>query len=247
MANRLFGVDVSPSNVIDETLKQVIQVPVPAPGENLRNAVTIPAPLEEVYAVTHHPLAAWVEQTLGLETKDGNLVRHSPETFAAATTRLAEESGVDEAACGEKLRAVLEAGNLARFNENQPVFAFRLHQFLSSGSSVRATLEPLDQRELTMEGRYLAEEKVLFPLAFCRECGQDFYLVELIEENGGEKLVPRSPMGEGFDEDTQGEPGFFSIEDGDLWHDDEEELPDFWFRELKNCRPIKDNYAVYRP
>ena len=149
---------------------------------------------------------------------------------------------------GKSSRRVLEAGNSARFNENQPVFAFRLHQFLSSGSSVRATLEPLDQRDLTMEGHYLAEdEKVLFPLAFCRECGQDYYLVELVEEDGGEKLVPRAPMGEGFDEDTQGEPGFFSIEDGDLWSDDEDELPDFWFRELKNSRPIMDNYSAHRP
>ena len=99
-----------------------------------------------------------------------------------------------------------------------------------------------------MAGHYLAEEdKVLFPLAFCRECGQDYYLVELVEENGREKLIPRSPMGEGFDEDTQGEPGFFSIEDGELWPDDEDELPDFWFRELKNSRRIRDNYAAHRP
>ncbi|MBC8281613.1 MAG: DEAD/DEAH box helicase, partial [Chloroflexi bacterium] len=248
VATRLFGVDVSPSNVIDETLKQMIQAPIATAGEDLRRAVTMPAPSAEVDAVTNHPLAAWVEQAFGLETNDGILVRHSPETFAAAGKRLAEESGVDEETCREKLQAVLEAGNLARINENQPVFAFRLHQFLSSGSSVRATLEPLDERELTMEGHYLAEEgKVLFPLAFCRECGQDYYLVELIEENGTEKLIPRSPMGEGFDEDTQGEPGFFSIEDGDLWPDDDDELPDFWFRELKNSRPIRDNYAAHRP
>ena len=140
VATRLFGVDVSPSNVIDETLKQVIQVPLPAPGEELRNAVTRPAPSAEMDDVTHHPLAAWVEQAFGLETKDGMLVRHSPETFAAASKRLSDESEVDESTCRGKLQAVLESGNLARFNENQPVFAFRLHQFLSSGSSVRATL-----------------------------------------------------------------------------------------------------------
>jgi len=247
VATRLFGVEVAPTNVIDETLKLVIQVPVPAAGGELRRAVTMPVPPPEVDAVTHHPLAAWIEQAFGLENRNGVLVRHSPETFGAAATRLADESGVDEQTCREKLRAVLEAGNLARINENQPVFAFRLHQFLSSGSSVRATLEPLEQREVTMEGHYLADaEKVLFPLAFCRECGQDYYLVELVEEAGCEKLVPRSPMGQGFDEDTQGEPGFFSIEDGELWPDDEDELPDFWFRDLRNSRRIRDNYAAHR-
>ena len=139
-------------------------------------------------------------------------------------------------------------GNEARVNPAQPVFAFRLHQFLSSGSSVRATLEPLESRHLTMEGQYKADDKrVLFPLAFCRECGQDYYLVSLIEENGVEKLIPRSPMGEASDEDTDGKSGFFAIEDGELWADDEDEIPEFWFQELRNSRRIRDNYAEHRP
>jgi hypothetical protein len=198
--------------------------------------------------VVNHPLAAWVEEAFGLTTEDGRLVRHPPETFAQAADRLAHDADLDRATCAERLRAVLDAGNEARLNPAQPVFAFRLHQFLSSGSSVRATLEPLESRHLTMEGQYKADaERVLFPLAFCRECGQDYYLVSRIEENGVEKLIPRSPMGEVSDEDIDGEAGFFAIEDGDLWAGDYDELPEFWFQELRNSRRIRDNYAAHRP
>ena len=73
VATRLFGVDVSPTNVIAETLRQVIQIPVPSLGEELRSSVMMPSPLSEVDAVTRHPLADWVEQAFGLETKDGNV------------------------------------------------------------------------------------------------------------------------------------------------------------------------------
>ena len=84
-------------------------------------------------------MAAWVEDAFGLSTEDGSLVRHPPERFADAVARLSEDSGVDIDSSEQKLRDILDAGNLALVNPNQPVFAFRLHQFLSSGSSVRAT------------------------------------------------------------------------------------------------------------
>ena len=73
-----------------------------------------------------------------------------------------------------QLRAALEAGNEAEADEGHPIFAFRLHQWLSSGNSIYATLEPPDIRECRMEGQYRADdERVLFPLAFWRECGQE--------------------------------------------------------------------------
>ena len=248
VASKLFGVTVPPANVIDETLRCVAKVPVPATREELRAAVEAPPPAPNVEAVVNHPLAAWTEEAFGLSTEDGRLVRRSPETFAGALLRLVEETGLGASLCDERLRAVLEAGNEARFNPDEPVFAFRLHQFLSSGSSVYATLEPPETRELTMEGQYMAdEERVLFPLAFCRECGQEYYLVSRIEEEGTEKLIPRSPMVGAPEEDTPGEGGFFAIEDGMLWAGDDEELPDFWFDQLKSGPRVKQRYAMHKP
>lgn len=248
VASRLFGVTVPAANIIDETLQRVAKVPVPATDDELRAAVEIEPPPPEVDAVVNHPLAAWAEETFGLATEDERLVRREPETFAGAVRRLADDTGLDASLCQDRLRAVLDAGNEARLAPDQPVFAFRLHQFLSSGSSVYATLESLDTRELTMEGQYKAdEERVLFPLAFCRECGQDYYLVSLVEEDGVEKLIPRSPMVGATEEDAPGEGGFFAIEYELLWAGDDGELPEFWFDQRKSGPRIKRRYAMHRP
>ncbi|NVM22775.1 MAG: DEAD/DEAH box helicase, partial [Desulfobacterales bacterium] len=163
VGTRLFGVTVPASNVIDETLQRVARVSVPTNQHELRQAVEAEPPAPTIEAVTNHPLSAWVEEAFGLATEEGRLVRREPETFANAVARLARETGIDINLCTQRLRAVLDAGNLAYLLPAQPIFAFRLHQFLSSGSSVYATLEPPDARHLTMEGQYKAdEERVLF-------------------------------------------------------------------------------------
>ena len=58
-----------------------------------------------------------------------------------------------------------------------PVFAFRLHQFLSGGSTVSASLDVDDSRHLSTSGQQYVvgeRERVLLPLAFCRACGQEY-------------------------------------------------------------------------
>jgi ATP-dependent helicase YprA (DUF1998 family) len=248
VASRLFGVTVPPSNVIDETLLRVAQVPVPARPDELRRAVEMEPPAPTVEAVVQHPLAAWVEEAFGLADEEGRLVRRPPETFTNAVQRLADETGLNLDLCGQRLRAILDAGNAARFTPEQPVFAFRLHQWLSSGSSVYATMEPPEERMLTMEGQYRAdEERLLFPLAFCRECGQEYYLVSRIEVDGQERLIPRSPMVGAPEEDIPGDGGFFAIEHDGLWAGDDEELPEFWFDQLRSGWRIKPRYAPHRP
>ena len=99
-----------------------------------------------------------------------------------------------------------------------------------------------------MDGQYrVDEDRLLFPLAFCRECGQDYYLVSRIEEHGSELLIPRSPMVGPADEDVQGEEGFFAVEHRELWAGDDDELPDPWFDERRSGRVIRPNYAEFRP
>jgi hypothetical protein len=205
-------------------------------------------PAATVEAVTSHPLSAWVEEAFGLATSEGRLVRREPETFTNAVERLAQESGLEVDLCNQRLHAVLEAGNQAHFSPEQPVFAFRLHQYLSSGGSVYATMESPEQRFLTMEGQYkVDEQRVLFPLAFCRECGQEYYLVARIEEDGAERLVPRSPIVGASDEDIPGEGGFFAIEKDGLWAGQDEELPEFWFDQLSSGWRLKPQYEKHRP
>ena len=248
LSSRFFGLDIPAANVVDETLRPVALAPVPQGNAEVRAAVEADPPASNAEAVRRHPLAAWAEEAFGIESEEGRLVRRSPETFEAAVQRLADESGLSPDQCASRLQSVLEAGNEAKLDDGNPVFAFRLHQWLSSGNSVYATLESPDSREFRMEGQYRAdEERVLFPLAFCRECGQEYYLVSRIEEKGVESLHPRSPMVGAAEEDTEGEDGFFAVEQDDLWAGDDDDLPEHWFNERRSGRVVKPDYSGFRP
>jgi hypothetical protein len=54
---------------------------------------------------------------------------------------------------------VMARGWSAEQRPGEPVFAFRLHQFLSSGGSVYATLEALEARSFSSEGPYYAPKE----------------------------------------------------------------------------------------
>ena len=248
VAKNLFGAEVRPDNVIDETLVRVAQVDPPATQAAIRAALDLDAPktLDEMKG---HPLAAWIEFTFGLsEDDEGRLVRHEPQTFKAAVEQLEQDSGLPVEECERRLQALLEADVGVR-EDGEPTLAFRLHQFLSSGSSVYATLEDLDERELQMESRYkLDDERLLFPLSFCRECGQDYYLVTRTDEG----VVPRLPLGGyGEVEDEDERQGYFAIENGgdeggNLWDDAIDDLPDSWLTAAKRPR-LKREFAEHRP
>ena len=165
---------------------------------------------------------------------------------------------LDPALCEQRLKAVLEIGNEVLLPSGEPFFAFRLHQFLASGGSVFATIEPPDRRELTTEGRFyvgrgddLEGARVLFPLGFCRRCGQEHYLVSRTPWDDQERLLPRSPLLRYDDEDVPGEPGYFSIEHDEHWHEDED-LPDNWLewrlmRLKSESKPDVPASAVHPP
>lgn len=248
LVSKFFGLDIPAANVVDETLERATAASVPAGGAGVRAAVAAPAPAEEVDEVRGHPLAAWAEAAFGLDEREGRLIRRRPKTFEEAARELAEESGLAVERCRDSLRGVLEAGNKVRGAGGRPLFAFRLHQWLSSGSSVYATLEGPDAREFRMSGQYRADgERVLFPLAFCRECGQEYYLVSLAEEDGAQRLIPRSPLAGVAEEDLDDVKGYFAVEHDDLWAGDDRDLPEFWFNELRSGRAVKPNYGKYRP
>ena len=92
--------------------------------------------------------------------------------------------------------AGVAVGGLARCAtpSGRPLFAFKLHQFIGKGDTVYTTLEPAKTRYLTTQYQRSAPHgekgRPLFPLAFCRECGQDFLVVNL--DKGGEKFSPAS-------------------------------------------------------
>ena len=126
------------------------------------------------------PLASWIEDSFGIGTEPASerLIRRAPATVDMAAGQLAEFTGQSPSACGNAIRATLLAGSRARdVTTGQPLFAFRLHQFLSKGGTVYTTLEPEATRPIETDFQVVLPgepERRLFPLAFCRECGQEY-------------------------------------------------------------------------
>ncbi|WP_225799131.1 protein kinase [Streptomyces sp. NK15101] len=194
VAARLFGTTVLPQRVIGETLiRATEEAPASVPAERLR----VPAAPLSYEALTKDPLARWLESRFGLEREDGTgrLRRCAPGTVEDAAAELAAESGVSEEQVAEAIRTTLEAGARAKHPVTErPLFAFRLHQFLSKGDTVYTTLQDPLSRPLTRT--YQLEQPKsggmpLFPLAFCRECGQEYLTVWRTEENGSFRYEPR--------------------------------------------------------
>lgn len=175
VASKLFGVEVKPSNVIDETLEPAISRPQPT-TEELTQCLAIQLPTLEqqtTEAFLQHPLSSWIEMNFGLAEEDGYLIRRTPIALSDGSKQLSEITGIDAEICSDTLKQMFFWSS--RVDQGLP---FRLHQFISQGGSVYATLESKEKRYLTLEGQYKTSgDRLLFPLVFCRECGQDYYAV----------------------------------------------------------------------
>ncbi len=231
-AAQLFGTEMGLESVIEETLQPLTPEDIPTDAKALRAALLdsdVPATWEEF---RRSALAKWVEKTFGLTREDdGHLRRATPISLAESATQLSRLTGVDEDRCTEKLRQTLLDGSRLAAGEGGEPFAFKLHQFVSQGGAAYATLEHPDRREITLKGQYWAPgegDRLLFPLVFCRVCGQEFYVARL--SGNGDQLVPEefetSPDGDaGVAEDTR---GYLMVDPDGQWQQDQAVLPDHW-------------------
>jgi serine/threonine protein kinase/superfamily II DNA/RNA helicase/very-short-patch-repair endonuclease len=186
VASEIFGTPVAEENVIGETL---IRGTYEEAGSVTAQRINAPVAPSDYADLVRDPLASWIETTFGLDRDDeGNLARRKPTTVQAAAGELAKQTGTSEAQCEKALQKTLQAGSRAKDPKSgRPLFAFRLHQFLSKGDTVYVTLEDENTRHITRD--YQVEQpgsggKILLPLAFCRECGQEYLAVWRQEKAG---------------------------------------------------------------
>ena len=186
VAFQIFDIPVAAENVIGET---IIRATAEDAGPVTPARIAAPAAPADYANLVRDPLASWVETAFGLDRDDeGKLARRVPTTVQRAARDLAAQVGEDEDECEKALQRTLQAGSRARDpRSGRPLFAFRLHQFLSKGDTVYVTLEGENTRHITRD--YQVEQpgsggKVLLPLAFCRECGQE-YLVTWRRDRSG--------------------------------------------------------------
>lgn len=199
LSTRIFGVRIPAANIVGETLRRATSGDADPPALRDRLSQPTPSAWEELRA---DPLAVWTEQHFGLHHDGkGKLARRPPSKLKDAAQTLHEDTGVDQQICQTKLQELLLAGSRARDEQGRTLFAFKLHQFIGKGDTVYTTLEPPESRYLTTQYQRSAPNRPLgqplFPVAFCRECGQDFLVVNL--EHGGESFGPRilnSDLGE---------------------------------------------------
>jgi hypothetical protein len=199
VASKLFATVIDPSNVIIEELARVTDPSKRAESVRASLGAAIDAPIPEDVtdaALRAHPLAIWVETRLGITTTDVNPAWHraQPRTLDAAAEELAVESGRDKEVCRAALRRLLLISSLSEQDRTgrpdaswRSFFPFKLHQFISGAGNAFATLEAPGKRTVTVDGqRYLpgAEEKRLYSVHFCRDCGQEYHPVREVFENG---------------------------------------------------------------
>lgn len=206
LATRLFGDEVAGTDIIGETLERATK---PIDETNAADVAALKAALapdgnrsiESFDQLAEDPVSCWVEGTFGIVPKEGRLVR-SPSIpltgKAGAAERLAKLTGEAPERCKDIVAETLLAGatRIRHPRTGFPVFAFRLHQFISRGDTLYATVEAPEQRYLTIHGQLYSPEdrnKVLLPLCFCRECGQEYYSVYLAKDPdaGVQKFVSR--------------------------------------------------------
>ncbi|MCX4390537.1 protein kinase [Micromonospora peucetia] len=215
VASTLFGTEVTPGNVIGETLVRATgPAPDAVPAERLR----VPGAPRAYADLVNDPLARWIETRFGLAVNGGRLVRQKPAKIEEAALELADASGLTVAECGRSIRRTLKAGSEARHPVTErPLFAFRLHQFLSKGDTVYVTLEDALTRHLTRDYQLVlpgSDGKILLPLAFCRECGQEYLTVSRTERDGDVVYEPRRDTVATGGQTT---PGYLYIDSERAW------------------------------
>jgi hypothetical protein len=249
---------VEPADVICETLRRVTPEPDikdPEFVSELTHRIADPErkPPGKFQAFIQDALSIWIESTFGItrEEKTNRLIRtipcsiYGPKGAGEALSRL---TGVPL----ERARAAIEEGLLPGYtcepspDTGFPVFAFRLHQFISRGDAVFASVEPEDRRYLTLFGQQFVPDdrsRLLFPLAFCRECGQEYYLVRRTKDNQLGPISYRARERNGRESDARSEAGFIYISSSKPWPLDVaqvmERLPDDWIEDNKGVSRIR--------
>ena len=131
--------------------------------------------------------------------------------------------------------------------DDAPLFAFKLHQFISGAGRLYSTLDVSGLRTITFDAQIFDPdhaEKRLYATHFCRRCGQEHHPVTLVDEMGGSRFEKREiddvPGNEDDDGDGDGVAdrwGFLMPEpvDGDFtFQGNDEDYPDLWLEETKS-------------
>ncbi|MGK5093222.1 DEAD/DEAH box helicase [Deltaproteobacteria bacterium TL4] len=266
IASQLFGGKVEWEHVIGETLTRTTKNFDKDDREFIDklkreiNNPSYPTPLTSNYFL-NTALSSWIESTFGtrFDGRDQRWVRCIPQSISGengAAVQLHEITNIDRNKCEKAMEQHLLAAYLCEFPEGtRHPFAFRLHQFISKGDTVYASIEAEEERYITLLGQKYVPGKrdthVLLPLVFCRECGQEYYNVRVHTDlrTGIKTFFPRELNDQ--DNNEIGDAGFLYISKENPWPSNENEIltrvPDDWLEWHRGKQRIRKNYLKYCP
>ena len=266
VASKLFGTKIHSKSIITETLMRLT-----SDGNDDKNNSNLASFLQKDYSfqttknwkpidLIDHPLARWVELNLGLEKEDGLLngkwVRCKPKTLHEASLRLAKETNLPNKEISQKLQEFLLAAYRVEIAPNRKFFAFRLHQFISAGGDIYATIKEPQKRYISLKGQKFQpnsdREALLFSLYFCRSCGQEFHPVWAhINQNRVLKVEPRNFSDLSSISESEIIHGYLmpdAFEKYSIENLENAKLPDGWIESNReNELVIKRNYRGFIP
>jgi len=241
VASRIFGTPVPGANVVMESLMRVTNDRAPlesalslAVAERSDAEFIISSLAASYTTLQNDSLASWIEDEFGLhvEPETNRLVRAAPQRVDKAAEKLGQQIGKEPSDCSRAIRATLLAGSQSKHPDtNRPLFAFRLHQFVSKGGSVFVTAEAEKTRSIETNFQVtLDNERRLYPLAFCRECGQEYLMVTKTETASGTTFLARHELRIQKD-NPEGQDGYLFISTDAEWPRDplsQDRIPSSW-------------------
>jgi len=265
VATKLFGDIVKPEMVIGETLKRA------TPETDLSDPSLIKQLRGRVSDTEHHPpsdfpdfitdpLSVWIEDTFGVTTEEesGRLIRTRPKSITGpdgAAKKLSELTEVDEIRCIEAIQEGLLAGYQCLHPDTGfPAFAFRLHQFISRGDNVYASLDLPEKRHITVYGQQFVpgdRSRILLPVVFCRECGQEYYCVRVQKDPETNQRVFQARNLSDRYHDDETEAGFLYYNAQKPWPESMDEIidrvPSDWLEEHRGSIRLKKDQKKKLP
>ena len=216
VASRLFGADIGPDAVIDESLRRATDPDLTLEAVEPQLEAVLTEPFPDALTrneLREHPLAVWLELAVGLE-EGKDLRRRPPLAVGETASRLAEAAGiaVDVARARlEEFLALISSPEEARGGTGADAFmAFKLHRFIAGAGEVLTTLREQPRRVL-FEGQKTDPndpEARLYPTRFCRACGQEYHVVTLSRRDEAIVALPRqideTPIEDDDDADEAG-------------------------------------------
>ena len=266
VGNKIFGSSFDENQIIDEEFQLTFdELPDndATKKDLVRKALNSEIdPTASESELKDNALGSWLERDIGLEEKDGKLVRRKPQTLSEIVEELSKFAGIDVETCEEQIKNLLEWAekiNVQNKQENKrrTWLPYKLHQFLLQTGSVHVTLKSPETRDIDDDIRLDAgyyrrgeddENIPLYPIVFSRISGHEFLCVQFDEAES--RLIPRAFNQQTTEEDEEKEilSGYVLFDqDESVWNDEHSAfLPDSWFKKNRELNK-KNKHKVPKP